>query len=472
MRSAKRIINKAKETIFKYGMISKGDRVVVAVSGGQDSACLLDILSQLKESLGIELIVAHFDHGLRPYEDDDETRFVDSLAKSHGLSFETKKASPDLASGDPSVEERARDARYRFLEQAADKFSAQKIALGHNLNDQAETVLMRLLRGSGPSGLSGIPPLRDEKIIRPLIEISRADIEYYIEENRLEYITDSSNFETRFLRNSIRLELLPQLEEYQPRIVEILAQTADIIREDNARLEAEAEDWFNKMALTGDGRIQLPIFPLMKLTNVLKRRVIRLGLKKAGGSLRRITLKHITAINQLAMGKRPQGRVNLPNHLMVERKYDQLIFGSMRKDEKSKGFSYALKTYGTYALSHLGCSVTLEELTKRPQEDMGASPWIGFFDAKGITFPLMIRNFLPGDRFIPFGMEGHKKVKDFFIDLKIPSSARHRIPILTYKNKPIWICGLRIDDRFKVRSDTEKVLKIMFRWPHKAPPIP
>ncbi len=223
MDPVKKIVKKVENTITGYRMLERGDRVIVAVSGGADSVCLLDILFTLKEILGIELVVAHFDHGLRPDEDEYETDFVKSLAESFDCNFTTKKTARSLTPGSASLEEKARDIRYRFLNEVKAQFSAQKIATGHNLNDQAETVLMRLLRGSGSSGLSGIPPVRDTHIIRPLIEVTRNEIESYLSSKGLRHITDSSNFETKHLRNEIRLNLLPQLEKYQPKIVEILA---------------------------------------------------------------------------------------------------------------------------------------------------------------------------------------------------------------------------------------------------------
>jgi len=200
MNIVRDIIKKVDNTISKHRMIGRGDRVIVAVSGGADSVCLLDILYSLKGVLGIELVVAHFDHGLRPGEDASETEFVKSLAASFNCDFVTKKAGPALKLGSASLEERARDVRYRFLSEVKEQFSAQKIATGHNLNDQAETVLMRLLRGSGPSGLSGIPPVRDTHIIRPLIEVTRIQIQSYLSSKGLSHITDSSNSETKHLR--------------------------------------------------------------------------------------------------------------------------------------------------------------------------------------------------------------------------------------------------------------------------------
>ena len=461
---AKKIIKKVRNTISRYKMIRHGDRVIVAVSGGPDSVCLIKILHEIKDDLEIELLLAHFDHGLRPDRDEDETMFVMSLARSLSLPFETKKAYKTIGIGKGSLEEKARQARYRFLKEIKEVYSAQKIAVGHNLNDQAETVLMRLLRGSGASGLTGIPPCRDGDIIRPLIQVTRTEIESYLELTGLTYVTDYSNFEARYLRNRIRLELLPQLRKYQPQIVKILAQTADILRRDDECLEAEAEKWIEGAIKTSkNGEIHIPLPSFIKLPVGLEGRVIRHALKMTGSSnLRRISLRHVEDIRRMAMGKKPQAQVNLPNNLHAKRVYDKLVF-SMGKDMGSKGFSYLLEGPGTFYLEALGSRVCLEEMKRGDLTEMDSSPRIVFLDAEHIDYPLEIRNFKPGDRFVPLGMIGHRKLKDFFIDLKVPSGTRRQIPILICRNKPVWICGLRIDDRFKVTPDTKKVLKVTLK---------
>jgi len=456
------IIKKADKTIAKYRMIRHGDRVIVAVSGGVDSVCLLDVLHSLKEVLGIELIVAHFDHGLRPGEDASETEFVKSLAASFDCDFVTKTADTDLQPETASLEERARDVRYRFLKNVKEQFSAQKIAMGHNLNDQAETVLMRLLRGSGPSGLSGIPPVRDTHIIRPLIEMTRSEIESYLSKRGLSHIIDSSNSETRYVRNEIRLNLLPQLQKYQPRIVEILGRTATIMREENTWLEAKATRWLKKWAETGsNNKIVLPLLQFNGLPEPLKNHVIRQALKRKGGSLRRISLPNIDAIKQIATGSKPQAEITLPNMLVVKRVYDRLIF-SESKPQTPERFCYIIEKPGVFDLEILGGTIQFEEVERNALVELKTSPWAACLDADRITYPLTLRNFRPGDRFVPLGMTGHKKLKSFFIDMKIPSHVRARLPILLQGNELIWVCGIRIDDRFKVTSRTRRILKITF----------
>ena len=442
-------------------MIGPGELVVVAVSGGPDSVCLLDILCKLKEELGIGIVVAHFDHGLRPDEDEHETRFVESMAISFGLPFETKRAGLGMRTEKGSLEERARNARYQFLWQVRRKVSAKKIAIGHNLNDQAETVLMRLLRGSGPSGLAGIPPNRDDGIVRPLIEVTRSEIESYLAQRPLNYVTDSSNLRTSYLRNRIRLELLPELRKYQPRIVELLGQTAEIMRSDEKWLESNARAWIEEQSEKEDNRIYIPLPAFTRLPDALRNLVIRVALWRTGGNLRRVNFRHIAAVNDIAMGERPQAQVDLPNDLIVKRVYDRLVFTKMQSAQ-IEDFCHFLEGPGTYELETLRYTVSLKEMENRELPDMKGSPWTAFLDADRINYPLVIRNFREGDRFIPFGMSGHRKLKDFFIDLKIPSEARARVPIMTYQNNIIWVCGLRIDDRYKVTPDTRKVLKVTF----------
>ena len=457
----KNVIKKVRSTISRYNMMSPGDLVVIAVSGGPDSVCLLDILCKLKEELGIGIVVAHFNHGLRPEQDEHETRFVERMAVSLHLPFESERADPVVLKEKGSLEERARDARYQFLLQVKHKVSAQKIALGHNLNDQAETVFMRLLRGSGPSGLAGIPPNRDNEIVRPLIEVARSEIEFYLSQEELKYVIDSSNLKTSYLRNRIRLELLPELKKYQPRIVELLGQTAEIVRSEDELLLSHARAWIKKHSEVDHGKVVIPLAAFTSLPDALKKRVIRFALRMTGGNLRRVNMRHITAIKAVAEAERPQSKVDLPNGVVMKRVYQRLVFSKMENSRVTDFFHY-IEGPGTHELENTGYDVLIEELEKEKLQDLKGSPWTAFVDADLVNYPLVVRNVRKGDRFIPFGMNGHKKIKDFFMDLKIPSEERRRIPIIAYKDNIVWVCGLRLDDRFKVKPNTRRFLKITF----------
>ncbi|MFC1581236.1 tRNA lysidine(34) synthetase TilS, partial [Thermodesulfobacteriota bacterium] len=401
----------------------------------------------------------HFDHGLRPEEDEAETRFVRRLALSMNLPFESAKGSLSPGEGATSLEERARDARYAFFEDLKMRLNAQKIALGHSLNDQAETVLMRLLRGSGPSGLAGIPPVRSGYIVRPLMDLTREEILSYLDLKNFSYVTDSSNLQTEFLRNEIRLEWMPRLLQIQPRLVEHLGHLASLLREENQYMDRKAEEWVDGAKIKGDGHgTAIPIPSFLALPVALRNRVTRCILKEAKKDLRRIDQGHIRAVYDLAAGEKPQGRLSLPQGLSVERTYDTLLISRIPPGEKP-AFHYALEGPGETFIAEIGRSITISELQKKPDQMTGALPETAYLDGDKLHFPLILRNFEPGDRFVPLGMTGHRKVKDFFIDLKIPSEDRATTPILFHKQRPVWICGLRIDDRFKVTPGTKKILK-------------
>ena len=455
------MIKKIKNTIADFDMLQRGDCVVVAVSGGPDSVCLLHVLYMLRDVFGIHLVVAHFDHGLRPDRDEDETMFVESLARRLKLPFETGKAI-GLADGSGSLEERARGARYEFFEDIRARYSAQKIALGHNLNDQAETVFMRFLRGSGISGLSGMPPKRGDMIIRPLIEISRDEIESYLMHNGLTYVTDLSNFDKDYLRNRIRLEIMPLLREYQPRIIEIMARTACIMREEDEPLDAQAKKWLEeRISIAKDGTVSISLSSLLSLHKAFRTRVLRSILKMTAGSLRRIGRRHMDAIDGLLMGNRSQAQVCLPYGTVVRKVYCDLV--SVRENAmeyRDLHYSYSLDGPGTYFLDAVGRTISIEEITMHDILDVKGPDSVAFLNADLIDYPLVARNFRPGDKFIPFGMNGHKKLKDFFIDLKIPSEIRKKTPVLTCGEMIIWVCGLRIDDRFKITKNSKRILKV------------
>lgn len=457
------LLSRIRETIERYNMLQRGDRVIAAVSGGPDSVCLLDLLFALRGDLGIELVVAHLDHGLRPESDEAETRLVGSLADDYGLPYETEKAGGAVKEGGGSPEQKARDVRYAFLRKVKQKWSARVIAVGHTLDDQAETVLIRLLRGSGPAGLGGMSPVLNSGVIRPLIEIRRSEIEAYLDHQGLPFAIDRSNFDVSYLRNSIRWELLPQLKKYQPRIVEILGKTAEIMRADEAWIQKVSKAWLEReSATTADGDIGLPLGSFRALPEPIKNRVIRESLQMKAGTLYRISRRHIDAIRRLTLVQRPQGQLHLPYNVVVRRVYDRLLIGAER-DKGNTDFSYVLPGPGAYAVPAIGGSVLVEETTNAAVPSPASDSWTGFFDRDRLGYPLIIRAPRKGDRFIPLGMSGHKKVKDLFIDLKIPSEKRGKIPILTYEGELVWVCGVRLDDRFKVRPETGRVLKITFK---------
>lgn len=454
------IKNKIKKTILKYNMIQPGDRIIVAVSGGPDSICLMDVLADLSKKMEISLVIAHYEHGLRPEEDPFETNLVKKLSESFNLPFETEKAS-GLSKSSTSLEDKARELRYDFLERIREKHNAQKIAFGHNLNDQAETVIMRLLRGSGMTGLAGIPPVRDNIIIRPLIEISREDIINYLKYKNLEYATDSSNSDNRFLRNKIRQELLPELITYQPELVEILGKMADNLRDENRFFEDQAEKWVDEQLKPDEkGDYSIDINLLKDFPPAFIRRIIRNIVKRHFDSLYGIDSEHIQAILDLVYNTKPNISIDLPGNLNVRKEYDRLIFTTHISNCDSLTYAYNVRESGKIYINEINRTLIFEELDNNHQATNTNDTNIAFLDRDLLAYPITVRNFSPGDRFIPLGMSGHKKVKDFFIDMKILPDVRKQTPILLKDDNILWICGYRIDDRYKITSRTTKILKI------------
>ena len=456
---AKRTVSKVRETLSRFRMLQRNDRVIVAVSGGADSVGLLHILHSLGDSFSLRLVVAHYEHGLRPSEDPVETDFVQRLAASFSLPFESERGF--LASGPTtSIEEKARNARYGFLERMRRKHQAQRIAVGHTLNDQAETLLMRLLRGSGPAGLGGIPPVRNKTVIRPLIETERREIEAYLEAQGVAWMTDSSNLQPTYLRNKIRLELIPFLEKYQPRLTKLLGQTASILRDEDDCLGKMAEAWLiPEVEIKPDGSFRVSISSLLGLPVALRRRVTRNLIGKVKKNLRRICADHIESAEKLMQGQKPQGSLSLPNRVKISRAYDHLIF-SAGPGRRLDPFFYTLDRPGEHPLEGIGRLVSVFEMPNSMELSLKGSPWTAFLDAEKVHYPLTLRSFRPGDRFVPFGMTGHRKLKDFFVDFKIPKDQRYSTPILCCDDVPVWVCGFRIDDRFKVTPETRRVLKV------------
>jgi tRNA(Ile)-lysidine synthase len=446
-------------TIRDHEMISSGAKVIVAVSGGPDSVCLLEILIRLRETLNVSLIVAHLDHGLRPGEDERETEFVETLAMRLGIPCDCERAVQLANARGTCLEERARELRYRFFEGVLSKYHAQRVALGHNKNDQAETVLMNMLRGTGSAGLSGMPPVRENCYIRPLIRTTREEILAYVREKGLPYMTDSSNLEKKYLRNRIRMELMPMLLKYQPRLIDHLDDLAFLCREENRFMEREAEKRLQEMIrLASEQAFDISIDALNGLPVALKHRVIRGAIQRAKGDLRRMDLGHIRAIVELIAHRRPQARINLPGHIVVKKRYDKLQFCA-GEEKLSADFSYPIEGLGRFYLEAINRTITCEEISRAEFTGRSPSDWQCFLDLETLRWPLMLRNFRPGDRFMPLGLNGFKKLKDLFIDNRIPLEQRRMIPILESHGDIVWVGGIRIDHRYRIRKDTRRILR-------------
>lgn len=467
---------KVLQTIKKFDMLSFNDRILIGLSGGPDSVTLLNILLSFKKRYNLSFFIAHFDHMLRGKESDEDVNFVKNLAQELGLPCEVKSSNlTKIARKEHlTLEDAARKYRYKFFLETARKFKTNKIALGHNADDQVETVLMRFLRGCGLEGLMGIPPVRG-KIIRPLIECSREEIEEYCKENKIGYRVDSSNKEVVYFRNKIRLELLPLLSKsYNKNIKDILLHLRSIISEVSVYLNQETELLFKEVARRESP--EMVIIDLKKFTSLplaLKRRIIRKSIEVVKGNLYSISFRHNNEILKLTEYQLGEKEIYLPDNLMVKKIYNKIMIYKKRisKDQTEEiptHWEYDILISGKTEIKSLGIKVEIKILDSADIKSSlyftrkkSKGEFLEFIDYNKAKPPLKLRNRRSGDRFYPLNMKGLKKIKDFFIDNKIPKGYRDLIPILVdSEDQIIWVMGMRLDDRVKINSDTKKVLRV------------
>ncbi|MDI6775930.1 MAG: tRNA lysidine(34) synthetase TilS [Syntrophales bacterium] len=479
------MIKKVRETIKKYHMLERGDMVIVAVSGGPDSVALLKALDIFSDEYRLTIITAHLNHGLRGEESNNDEKFVRKLSESMGIEFECKYVDiPSLRQGrGRSIEEIAREERYQFLAEMARKHQAHKIALGHHLYDQAETVLMNFIRGSGMEGLKGILPVREGMYIRPLIAVTRGEIVGFLEKEGIRFVIDSSNTHDLYFRNRIRHHLIPELKEhYNPKIEESLAHMAEIIRLEDEYMKTSLKEVLSGWEVgEGNGeevRINIPEF--FVLHEAVQNRAIKTLLQRFSPSGGGIGYVHVKSVTDLLRSGCPHGCLHLPFNIKVRREYDLLVI-SRRKRSEGKlmrelsgdydlcfsspdadigRFSYDVAIPGRVEILELGMTMVFDIVDKPLNGIYFNGEKIAYMDLEAIKFPLVIRNLRPGDRIQPLGMEGTKNLKCYFIDEKIPQCERRRIPLLVDDQSVLWIGGMRLSERVKITDKTRRVVKV------------
>ena len=446
----------------------------MAVSGGPDSVALAHVLMTLSVEYSLRPAIAHLNHCLRGPDADRDAEFVIALARQFGVPIyaERKDVLALQRSRRLSLEEAGRRSRYDFFDAVSAKHGFNKIALGHHSDDNAELVLINLLRGSGPLGLSGIAPVREGKIVRPLIRLRRSEIINYLAEKNIPYVTDASNTDPAFMRNKIRHQLIPELQTaYNPRIIETLNRLGEIIRAEDQWLDDALDPVLEQcVSFRADQKISLVLPEFNQLARAVKRRIIRKAILWVKKDLRRITLLHIDAILHLAEKGRVTGRLNLPDGVLVERNTVKLTVIKSNKVGKRQNYralqtfladyQYTISTAGTLFIKEADVSITLCEIDAADLPDFKETgAHIAYFDLDRLQFPLLARNLRPGDRFSPLGVNGTQKVKKYFINQKIPGAQRRKCPLLLSRGNIIWIAGHRIDNAVKVSPQTRRVLK-------------
>lgn len=449
---------KVQKTIEKYQLLEEGERVVLAVSGGPDSVALLHVLLNLAPLYHLSLHVAHLNHMFRGEEARADAVFVAALAQSYRLPATI--ASRDVPAlrrkARLSAQEAARKARYQFLEEVARATGAQKIALGHQADDQAETVLLNFLRGSGLAGLGGMPPRRG-KFIRPLIEVTRKEIETYNAYHHLSFREDASNQKPLYLRNRLRHELFPLLLRYNPRLIETLLRSASILQEENAYLEAEAQKAFLLLTENQAGRLSLSL-AFLSYPPALQRRLVRLAYETLLPESKGLSFAQVEKVRTVAQGETGKS-VLLPQGVKAVKSYGKIVFTLL--PEKKEEFCLPLQVPGETCLfpflnKKMGASFFPWDLDKK----ISPSPHEAYLDLAQVSLPLWVRSRRPGDVFWPLGAPGRKKLKDFLIDARVPRAEREKIPLVANKQEIVWVAGLRPGHPFRVTRDTKQVLHL------------
>ncbi len=460
---------KVRETVRKYSMLARGDTVLIGLSGGADSVSLLKGLAVFfREDLGLALHAIYIDHGLRPNETPGETEFARRICGQHGVGFHTEKIDV-LAYAEKErlgKQEAARALRYELLDACASRLGAGKIALGHTADDQVETFFMRLLRGSGPKGLRGIPPVRRTKtkktIIRPLIETSRSEIEEFLAGSSTGYVQDSSNMKDDYERNRIRHVLLPVLRQFNPNLSETILRTTQVLADEDRYFESTVLKALMRLLRSKtEEEVEVYLVPLESMETALLRRTLRAAIELVKG-LRGLDFGHIEEITGLIKSGAPGDSLDLPHGIRAVRKYSTLLITSRPPVRIG---AYGLECPGSLTIPETGAVVTADVLYEKADvpENVDGKKMV-VLDAEKTGVYLAVRGRRDGDFFHPMGFGGKKKLQDLFVDEKIPRDERGGVPIVVAPGGDIvWVAGLRGDERFKTGPGTKKFLVLKMR---------
>lgn len=452
------------EFIKRNNLLSSGDTLIVAVSGGTDSVALLDILLNLPE-FSLNLVVAHLNHSLRGDESDGDENFVRMLAEARGLPCVVVKLDiRNIAHKEGlSLEEAGRNARRSFLLKTAESYSASSVAFGHHRNDQAETVLMRLLRGAAASGLVGIRPKSlDGMFIRPLLALSRDEIAAYVKKGGLHFREDSSNSDLSFLRNRLRHELLPLLEIYNPETVALLNRTSDALLADEELLDTIVESEYAQISSYSTGQVTIDALALKKEPVALRKRVYRRAIIDLKGDVKRLSAINLEDVDRILMSSKGSGSIDLPCSITAVRQYEKMFFMLGTNDVVSPLQTIIIEKCGCYRISP-GVAVHVEEYSGNLQDCISRDGDTLLVNAEMLPFPWMVRSYRAGDRFTPLGMSGRKKLKNLFVDKKIPSALRQGVPIFLQGDKIFWVGGLQQAEISRLDASEGRILNISLR---------
>ncbi len=457
LRSEKTVILKTvEETIARYGLFKKGERILLAYSGGLDSTGLLSVFLELQQEWKLNLFLGHFNHRLRASAMEDE-RFVRCIAQKMGIPLFV--AAEDVRAWAQkeklNLEEAGRNLRYDFLARTAKKIGGAKIATAHTMNDQAETFLFRMMRGSGVTGLGSIYPVVEGTIIRPLLFVERKDIEKHLSEKGMEYRRDESNLDRRFTRNKIRLELIPFIQkEFAPKIVPQIGKIVSILQEEDALMDRLAAREAGEAVFLRDGEIHLDLKSILNMPRALSRRVVRHFLKKIKGDLREISFEDTETI----MNMREAETFQLNKELLLKR--DKGLVSRCIERSAAAAYEYFWDGTSSLKIEESGLMIAAEEREVPPSPEDFDDSTRAFLDRAKVRFPLVVRNRRRGDKYRPLGAPGKKKLKEVMRAKGIPLYERDKKPVFISGNEIVWVVGLPVAEKFKVKRSTKKILAL------------
>ena len=457
--------NDIKKRFLKFikekNIVKSGDKILVGLSGGPDSVCMLNLLCSIRDEEKIEIAAAHINHMLRGEEADKDEEYSKKLCESLGVRFFSKRIDINkyaLETG-KSSELAGREARYDFFNEIINKINFNKIATAHNANDQAETILMRIMRGTGLEGLGGIPVEREGKYIRPILFMKREEVEQYCKENNLNPHIDATNLERIYSRNKVRLDILPYMKNnFNPNIVETINRMALLLQDDNEFIEGEVNKAYKDNCFERENSIVISK-NLFNIHSAIVTRVIRKALFAINKSNYDMEMKNIEDIIELSnLGTNK--RVDLPKDIYAENVYGDII---IRKKEYIKNKLSNELTLNKKDILHnevifdeyiINFDLVNNKDIKQENDEL-----IKKFDYDKIN-NVTIRYRKDGDRITPLGMKGSKKLKDIFIDMKIPKEKRDEIPLIQFNDEISWIVGIKMSDKFKITKETKHILKV------------
>lgn len=460
------LLDRIMKTIRDRGLFSPGQHLLLAVSGGPDSVALLSLMATLAPSWRLKLTVVHFNYGLRGSESDDDEAFVSSFCRARSIPFVVRRPILSKQRRASSLQMLARWARYEAMKSLAHEIHADRIVTGHTANDQAETMLLWMLRGAGLTGLAGMPFIREQIIVRPLLKTMREEILAYLKQEGLSYRQDSTNLTGLYRRNRVRRDLLPVMEDITPGIVRLLERQADVLRADETYLEQVVEELHQSLVTVDTKRGQrFERDAFVALPDALKRRLVRRMLKLMDPEQRAPSLRVVENVLRFVSGRSKGVRLSLKGVNVIRERERMIVIrrigASDHRAERSVVTPMTLSVPSTVYWPGTGQQIHVQEMTRQEAEPFlkHRTRDCAVFDMTRLSAPLVLRPWQAGDRMHPRGMGGKsKKLQDFFTDLKLSREERRRVPLLAAPEGILWVVGRREDERFVARKSTSRCL--------------